>query len=331
MEYRLEPPNTSGMRTVLLAALIDGDLGLAYDLATDLLADGVSFEVLVTDVIGPVQAEVGRRWANGDLTIADEHAATAATESLVALLSGNLAPAEGPTVVIACPDGDTHSLPGRVVAATLAIRGFRSMFLGASMPATDLGEYLEHQRPIALALSVSMASALFSATQSVRVAHALEIPVLVGGQAIGHDATRTRGLGADAFSTGPTEAAEILDRWTVLPPTELVPDAVVHPECARIGRTSPRLTAAALDDLAGIDASSASRMAEELTRVLWVVQGALTLDDAAILAEHVAALRSADRAHGLAPALVDASIAALAGAMDDELQNARALLVALAT
>jgi hypothetical protein len=32
MGYSIPPPNISGMRTVLLAALIDGDLGLAYDL-----------------------------------------------------------------------------------------------------------------------------------------------------------------------------------------------------------------------------------------------------------------------------------------------------------
>ncbi len=42
MENPLQPPSTAGMRTVLLAALIDGDLGLAYDLSTGLLEDGVS-------------------------------------------------------------------------------------------------------------------------------------------------------------------------------------------------------------------------------------------------------------------------------------------------
>ncbi len=72
------------------------------------------------------------------------------------------------------------------------------------------------------------------------------------------------------------------------------------------------------------------RLAEELNRIVLVVQGALTLGDPTLLAEHVVALRSADRAHGLAPQLVDASIAALAGAMDDQLRESRALVETLA-
>ncbi len=329
MDYTVEPSGASGVRTALLAALIDGDLGMAYDLSTGLLEEGVPFEVLVTDVIAPVQTEIGRRWADGDLTIADEHASTAATESLVALLTGTLAIPDGPTVVIACPENDTHSLPGRVVAATLAVRGFRAMFLGASLPAEDLGEYLEHQQPMALALSISMGSALFRATHSIAIAHAHGVPVVVGGQAIGHDAARTRALGAEAFAVDATAAAELLDRWIVLPPDPLTPDARIHPECTTIESVGPHLVATALTGLS-TPAASPIRWADELTRVLHVVQGALTLGDSELLTEHVGALRSADRAHGLDPVLVDASIAGLATAMDERLVAARALLVGLA-
>lgn len=330
MGYSLRPADASSVRTMLLAALIDGDLGTAYDITTGLLEEGVPFEVLVTDVIGPVQTEIGRRWADGDLTIADEHASTAATESLVTLLAGTLAPADGPTVVIACPENDTHSLPGRVIAAALAVRGFRAMFLGASLPASDLGEYLEHQQPMALALSVSMGSALYCATHSVSTAHVHRVPVIVGGQAMGDDDRRARTIGADAFASDASEAAELLDRWIVLPPDQLRSDAREHPECTIVERVGPRLVATALD---GLDTSGgpATRLADELTRVLRVVQGTLTLDDPGILVEHVDALRAADRAHGIDPALVDASVAALADAMDEHLPTARALLHGLAT
>jgi B12 binding domain len=231
--------------------------------------------------------------------------------------------------VICCPESDTHSLPGRVVAATLALRGFRTMFLGASLPAADLGEYLEHQRPVALALSVSMASAIFHATQSVAVAHAAGIPVIAGGQALGLRAERARLLGADASSVEPADAGELLDRWTVLPPA-LATDVSAHPECAHLARVAPQLVATSLHGLSGTDATSTVRLTEELNRIVLVVQGALTLEDPTLLAEHVAALRTADRAHGLAPELVDASIAALAGAMDLRLPESRALVESLA-
>jgi methanogenic corrinoid protein MtbC1 len=328
MGYTLRPADASSVRTMLLAALIDGDLGVAYEIATGLLEEGVPFEVLVTDVIGPVQTEIGRRWAEGDLTIADEHASTAATESLVALLAGTLAPADGPTVVIACPENDTHSLPGRVIAAALAVRGFRAMFLGASLPASDLGEFLEHQQPMALALSVSMGSALYRATHSIATAHAHRVPVIVGGQAMGLDDRRARAIGADAFAANATEAAELLDHWIVLPPEQLAPSAREHPENVIIEQVGPRLVATALEALVATGVT-ASRLADELARVLRVVQGALTLEDPGLLAEHLDALRAADRAHGLDPAVVDTFVAGLADAMDDQLAGARALLTGM--
>jgi methanogenic corrinoid protein MtbC1 len=328
MGYTLNPSDTAGVRAMLLAALIDGDLGLAYGISTGLLEEGVPFEVLVTNVIGPVQSEIGQRWADGELSIADEHASTAATESLVALLAGTLGPPEGPTIVIACPENDTHSLPGRVIAAALAVRGFRSMFLGASLPAADLGEYVEHQQPMALALSISMGSAIYSATQSVAIAHAHNVPVIAGGQAMGHGDARARALGADAYAGDATEAAELLDRWIVLPPDALAPDARVHPECAVIDRERSRLVATALEGLPE-PGRAFSGLADELARVLHVVQGALTIDDPSILVEHVDALRAVDRAHGLDPGLVDAAVAGLAVAMDARLPAAEHLLTGL--
>ncbi len=142
---------------------------------------------------------------------------------------------------------------------------------------------------------------------------------------MGQDDRRTRALGADAFAANATEAAELLDRWIVLPPEPLAANAAEHPECTTIERVGPRLVATTLDGLTATG-DVASRLADELARVLRVVQGALTLDDSAILVEHVDALRAADRAHGLDPTVVDASVAGLADAMDDHLTAARALL-----
>ena len=65
----------------MLAALLDGDVPLAYRIATSLLSEGVPFDELTADILAPVQHEVGRRWAEGDLGVADEHAATRQSRS----------------------------------------------------------------------------------------------------------------------------------------------------------------------------------------------------------------------------------------------------------
>ena len=56
-------------RLAMLAALVSGDVPLAYRLAIELLAQGVPFDDIAVDVLAPVQAELGRRWAAGDLGI----------------------------------------------------------------------------------------------------------------------------------------------------------------------------------------------------------------------------------------------------------------------
>lgn len=327
MAYSLDPPGVPGARMALLAALIDGDLGVAVDLATGLLAEGIPFEVLVTELLAPVQTELGRRWAVGDLTVADEHAATAATESLVAIIAGTVASDDGPAVVVTCAAGESHSLPARIVAATLALGGFRSLFLGASLPAADLGEYIAHQRPIALAISVSMPSALIAVARSAAAAHEYAVPVVVGGRAIGGSASRATRLGADAYGADPSEAVEVVSAWSRRSPDALAPSAILHAECAVVDRVSSALVASALDGPPSLDPALAPALAEELMRVLDVVQAALVLQEPEILTEHVSALRSAADAEGLTLSTLEPSLTALTAAMGGPLPELHELLV----
>src|SRR5690242_6266572 len=130
-------------RFAMLAALVNGDVPLAYRLAVELLAQGVSFDDIAVDVFSPVQAELGRRWAAGDLGVADEHASSAAIDELLVRLGATAESPRGPAVVVASAENDAHALGGRVVASALALEGFRVLFLGASVPAADLAEFLD--------------------------------------------------------------------------------------------------------------------------------------------------------------------------------------------
>src|SRR4051812_21758973 len=170
-------------RLALLAALVDGDGALAFRVATKLLDDGVPFGVIMSDVLAPVQSELGRRWAAGDVGVGQEHAASATIEELVIRLGVTAVPPDGPTVVVATAEHDAHALGARVVATALVLGGFRVVFLGASVPPADLGEAIEHHEPLALAISCSVVAALADLAESVRAAHELGVAVVGGGRA----------------------------------------------------------------------------------------------------------------------------------------------------
>ena len=174
-------------------------------------AQGVPFGVIVGDVLTPVQTELGRRWAAGDLGVADEHAASAAVDDLLIRLGATSEAPTGPTIVVASAEQDAHALGGRVVASFLSLEGFRVLFLGGRVPADDLGDFLELQAPLALALSCSIPAVLAGAARSVEAAHSLGLPVVGGGRALATD-ERARRLGVDAFARDPAEAVAILPR-----------------------------------------------------------------------------------------------------------------------
>jgi methanogenic corrinoid protein MtbC1 len=323
MEYRIDPATAPVTRMALLAALVDGDLDTAYRVATKLLDEGVPFDSLVGELVGPVQREVGARWAGGDLTVADEHAATASVEALIALLAAGLAPVDGPLVVIACPEGDAHSLPARVVAAVLGLRDFRTALLGASLPAWDLGDYLERQPPLAVALSISMPSALYRAAASVAAAHERGVPVLVGGRAV-PDPGFAAALGADAWAASPVDAADVLARWREQPLDRVASAPPAPAECDALDRHRYALLAAMLPP---DGAALANRVVDELVRVVDVAQGALLLDRPELLREHLALARTVDPDQS-GPELVDAALDRLVEAARAALPETAALLTA---
>jgi methanogenic corrinoid protein MtbC1 len=327
MGYSIDPQHRPLTRMALLAALVDGDLDTAYRVATELLEDGVAFEDVVGEVLGPVQRELGLRWADGDLTVADEHAATAAAEDLVTLLTGGLAPADGPTVIVVCPEGDAHSLPARVVSAVLTLRGYRSILLGASLPAVDLGDYLERQGPFAMALSISMPAALYRAVASIASAHDHATPVVVGGGAVREDELLARRLGVDAWAPTATAAAAVLDGWRAGGEPALAPAVTIPDECRAIDAHRAALLAAAVRP---DDAEADRDLVDEVGRLLDVIQGALLLDAPSLLATQLTMLGERRNGRGLESAVVDRVLGRLAAAAADPLPATAALLGAVA-
>jgi methanogenic corrinoid protein MtbC1 len=326
----MDDPHPS--RLALLAALVDSDVDLALRLALDLLGEGLTLEDIVSGFLGPVQGELGRRWADGDMSVADEHAASAAFDELLTRLGTTVGVLDGPRVVVASVQGDGHALGGRVVATVLGLDGVRVLYLGSSVPAVDLGEFVSIQEPDAVALSCSVSEALVGAAASIAAVHAVGVPVVLGGRGAA-TAQRAGRLGADAWAEGSGEAAAIMRRWAAERPVALAATPAPVPEHVALARRGPALTAVALDAASGSSESAGSGVvgdhagfAAEVARLLRVIEGALLVGEPGLVDEHVAWLRNTGPAHGFPVHAIDASIAALAVALEGDLARAGELL-----
>ncbi|MFI9012310.1 B12-binding domain-containing protein [Actinosynnema sp. NPDC053489] len=193
-------------------AVVDGDEDRASEIALAALAGGLDPEVLLLDVVGAVQRRVGAEWAANRLTVAQEHAATAINERVVAAVAANAgrpSPHRG-RIAVACVDGEWHSLPARLLAEVLKLRGFRVDYLGAQVPAPHLITHLHRTGPDAVALSGSLATRLPTAHATITACQATGVPVLVGGAAFGPDGRYARLLGADVWAPDARAAADRL-------------------------------------------------------------------------------------------------------------------------
>jgi methanogenic corrinoid protein MtbC1 len=276
------------VRLALHAALVGGDPGTAYGLVRELMDEGVSFDAVLFDYLGAVQREVGTRWHQADYRIAEEHAASSTTETVVGLLAGSFdTDAEAPHVVVACAEGDTHSLPARMISAYLTSLGWRVTFLGASVPGADLGSFLADEQPQALALSCSLASNLRGARASIEASHAAGVPVVAGGRAFGYNDERASALGADAWAADPRDLDELLRTWD---PDPVAAEAAVFDsgDLDVLEQLRYPAVAAALDAMPPAETSLDAGLLRADVNLLWdILAASVLVADPAVVAEFV--------------------------------------------
>ena len=211
------------LREQYVEALVDADLAAARNLVEDAAAFGTPVRDLYLEVLQPALYDVGRRWECGELSVAQEHLATATTETLMVRLSEGLAAPDAPrrdqVAIVACVDGELHAIGGRMVADFLAADGWKVLYLGAITPAEDLADLAQQRRASVVALSAALTDRLDRVRAAVDALRRVDPPpfVIAGGQAFQGGEARARETGVDAYVTGPTEAVALLaDRFSVV-------------------------------------------------------------------------------------------------------------------
>lgn len=180
------------------AALSRADAAAAVDVLDAAASRGVARRHLLREVVAPAQRKVGELWFDGTWSVADEHAATAVSDQAVSLLCPPASRATASLrVVLACAEGEWHTLPARLAAELSRSDDVDVVFLGASTPAAHLQRHLVATGADVLALSCTMTTNLIGAARSIDSAHAVDVPVVVGGHAWGRGDRRARRLGAD--------------------------------------------------------------------------------------------------------------------------------------
>jgi MerR family transcriptional regulator, light-induced transcriptional regulator len=212
----------------LEARMLAGDSAGAWWLIEGRLGGGLDPAGVVTTLLSPALRSIGARWADGEVSVADEHRATAVAQRIIGRLGlqfGRPGRSRG-TVIVAAPEGDLHTLPVAMVADLLRWRGFDVAELGANTPVDALAEVANRADRLLVVGIASTTSGLDAeVTQSLEALRAVTpaTPTLLGGNAI-RSAAHARTLGADTW-TGRNgwsviEAVERLSEYGQISATE---------------------------------------------------------------------------------------------------------------
>jgi methanogenic corrinoid protein MtbC1 len=213
-EGRREAPGAQDIRDAYLGALLAADIETSRTVIEDALDSGTPARTIYLQVLQPALYEVGVRWSRAEISVAQEHLATAATQSHLAWMAERLRhgdPAPRGRVLIACAQDELHMLGVRMVADFLEADGWEVTFVGAMTPSEGLLE-LAPQADV-VAISAALPERIPLVARAVAALRTLPDPpfVVVGGQAFAGSERRGLATGADAWAADAEDAVRVLD------------------------------------------------------------------------------------------------------------------------
>ena len=217
-----EGPTRCARCRSLTAAHADGPAGLlalAADLRTaldaldepaaqavlDRLMSDFTLAATLRDVVVPYLRELGERWANGEVTIIQEHFASNVIRGRLAGLARGWGNGDGPRAVLACPPGELHDLPLLIFGIILNRRGWRVDYFGANTPVVEVIDGARRSPPDLIVVAATASERLTAI--SADLAHLAAVaPLALAGA--GASPTAADAVGAELLTGDPVTAAE---------------------------------------------------------------------------------------------------------------------------
>lgn len=200
------------------AALLAGDRRAAAAIIAHEMAQGRSLVEAELHVIQPAMYRIGLKWQNNQVSVAQEHLATAIAQSVMVegLIRSEPGPRVAKKVLLACVEGNQHALGLQMVADAFELGGWEVNYLGANVPTASLVSHTSQWSPDLIGLSISFPHQLQAAKTAIsRLQASLgdkRPPVIIGGLAINNFESLADRFGADGWSPDAAAAVIAADR-----------------------------------------------------------------------------------------------------------------------
>ncbi len=201
-----------------LAALRSGERNRAFLVIDRARGAGMDIGTLYVMVFQPALRQIGALWQANEITVADEHLATAITQAAMARAferDFEWSAAPGRSLLGACPEMERHEVGLRMICDLLDLLGWETTYLGASVPVDSLVAMIQKKNPDVVALSVAITPhlpRLRLMIEQIRTLFTDPPLILVGGRPFLDDPSLATSLGADLTAENAVDAVHLLQQ-----------------------------------------------------------------------------------------------------------------------
>lgn len=196
----------------LCDAALAGDRRAATQLFNAALERGGSLPLSGVHLLQPALYRVGRLWQENKVSVAQEHLASALSQTLMSqgYTRFEPAPPNGQRALFACVAGNRHAIGLRMVADAFEMAGWDVQFLGADTPHASLVSQIRVLKPDLVGLSAALPfhlKSLREAVEALRTALGDECPrIAVGGLALNQFPALAAHIGVETLGTDAVSA-----------------------------------------------------------------------------------------------------------------------------
>ncbi len=202
----------AGLTHGFIDALLRGDRQSASRMILAAAQQGTAIKDIYLYVFQSSQREIGRLWQTNQISVAQEHYCTAATQMVMSQLYPYIFASErnGHRMVVTCVGGELHEIGARMVADFFEMEGWDTYFLGANTPIEGVLQAVSEREADVLAISATMTFHVDKVSDLIAQLHHAGLDgrtkVLVGGYPFNIAPALWQSVGADAYASDAQQA-----------------------------------------------------------------------------------------------------------------------------
>ncbi len=204
-----------------LALLLRGERHKASRVILEAVEAGTAVKDIYLDVFQRTQKEVGRLWQMNQVSVAQEHYCTAATQFIMSQLYPYIFSTArvGRCFVATCVGGELHEMGVRMVADFFEMDGWDTYYMGANTPTESILQTIAERQVDVLGISATMTFHVSIVADLIKRVRASEIgrdvKILVGGYPFNVAPELWHQIGADGSAYDAQQAVDLANSLVV--------------------------------------------------------------------------------------------------------------------